>query len=73
MKTKVAMGYLATAMLGLAMSAGAVAQARHDEKPHGESAKHVKKSDVKKQPHGTGTRHDEKPHAQSPKAEGEKK
>ena len=73
MKSKPAVCYLAAAVLGLAMSTGAVAQVRHDEKPHGESAKHVKKSDVTKQPRGTGTRHDEKPHGQPSKADGEKK
>ena len=52
MKSKLAIGYLAAAVLGLSMSLGAAAQTRHDEKPHGESAKHVKKSNVTKQPRG---------------------
>lgn len=73
MKVKPAILYLAAALLGLAISAGAVAQVRHDEKPHGESAKHVKKSQVTKQPRGTGTRHDEKPHGAPAKTDTEKK
>lgn len=73
MKSKQTIGYLAAAMLGLAMSAGAIAQVRHDERPHGESAKHVTKSKVAKQPRSTGTRHDERPHGQPNKTEGEKK
>ena len=73
MKSKPAIRYLGAAVLGLAISFGAVAQVRHDEKPHGESAKHVKKSQVTKQPRGTGTRHDEKPHGQPAKTDDEKK
>lgn len=72
MKGKLAVSYLATVLLGLAISAGAVAQARHDEKPHGESGKRVTKSEVTKQPQG-GTRHDEKPHRPALKSDGEKK
>lgn len=73
MKVKFAVRYLGAAVLGLAISFGAVAQVRHDEKPHGESAKHVKKSSVTKQPRGTGTRHDEKPHGAPAKMDTEKK
>lgn len=73
MKGKLGVSYLAVAVLGLAMAGGAVAQVRHDEKPHGESGKMVKKSSVTKQPRGTGTRHDEKPHGQPAKSDGEKK
>ena len=72
MKARSVVGYLSAAVLGVAVNAGAVAQVRHDEKPHGESGKRVTKSDVTKQPQG-GTRHDEKPHRPVVKSDGEKK
>jgi hypothetical protein len=53
----------------VALSTSALAQGRHDEKPHG-SAK--ASTEASNSPSGMGGRHDEKPHGTKKKAEPKK-
>lgn len=57
------------------MTAGAVAQGRHDEKPHGMMKPSASQDKERKTPPMTGGRHDERPHGMTkkPPADTEKK
>lgn len=61
MKTKIIAAF--TMILGLALSATALAQGRHDEKPHGmpKNPPAAESGETAKGP-AVGGRHDEKPH-----------
>lgn len=50
------------AAMSLAMAASAMAQGRHDEKPHGMAKQQASQDNERKSRPMTGGRHDERPH-----------